>query len=278
MKLLFTGNGKSGSWKIRGEQIGDALNAIVKPHATKADFKNVDLVIAVKRITEQTANDLKKTKWIWDIVDSYPQPECVKWDKEKSIKWAKSEIERLNPSAIIWPNNKMKDDVGFSGISIVIPHHARPGLKINRIRESIKYVGYEGSLRYILDIEDEIKKECKHRGWSFINDAKNICDLDVVIAMRSKKWDGYATRHWKSNVKLANAHASGTPFIGAKENGYLETASGCEYWADDIEQMKYAFDMLESQSTRQLISDRFLTCSISIEQVTQKYLELIRAL
>lgn len=278
MRLLFTGNGKSGSWKIRGEQVGDALNAVVKPHATKADFKSADLVFAVKRVSGQTALDLRGRNWVWDIVDAYPQPESTSWGKERTINWARSEIERLKPTAIIWPNQRMRDDVGFDGLSMVIHHHHRPGLKMNNIRESIKFVGYEGSPRYMADLEPEIKQECMYRGWTYVPDPKSISDLDVVIAMRSRKWDGYATRHWKSNVKLANAHGSGTPFVGAKEDGYLETASGCEYWADDMDQLRYSFDMLESQSSRQLISDRFLCCAITLDMVVPKYMELVRAL
>lgn len=278
MKLLFTGNGRSGSWKIRGEQIGQALDASIKPYANCFEMRRADIVFVVKRITEQMAMDLRGLNWVWDIVDAYPQPECTKWGRDKSISWARKEIDRLKPRAIIWPNRRMKDDVGFDGASIVIEHHHRPNIKINPIREKIRSVGYEGSPRYITGWEEFIQVECKRRGWSYVVNPENLADVDVVLALRGAKWNAYAVNNWKSNVKLANAHGSCTPFIGAPEQGYLETSSGCEYWAEDKVQLSEAFDRLESQSARQQIADRFLECSIPIEKPLKKYRELIGAL
>ncbi len=280
MKVLFTGNGKSGSWKIRGDQIGHALGAKVVPHATLKDFRSVDKIIVVKRTPDSTVLDLAASgrPWAWDIVDSYPQPGCSRWDKSESIRWARKEINRLNPSAVIWPNEKMRDDVGCDVMSIVIPHHHRPGIRVNPIREHVKTVGYEGSPRYIEGLDPFIREECRKRGWGYVVNPEHMADLDIVLALRSGPWNGYAQKHWKSNVKLANAHGSGTPFVGSREDGYLENATGCEYWADSQEEITTAFDFLTSQTTRQQVADRFLSAAYSIDRALKRYRVFIDAL
>jgi hypothetical protein len=79
-----------------------------------------------------------------------------------------------------------------------------------------------------------------------------------VVAFRGTGFNGYVQRHWKSNVKLANAHGSGTPFIGQRECGYLETQTGLEQWAECPDDLDNCFDILAGQYHRQTISKAFL--------------------
>ena len=111
-----------------------------------------------------------------------------------------------------------------------------------------------------------IEAECSRRGWSFTVNPANLSDVDIVLALRDPAFSGYAQRSWKSNVKLANAHGSGTPFVGQPECGYVETASGCEYWAQDRAGLAMSFDWLESQSAREHVADRFRQCAYTVEQ------------
>jgi hypothetical protein len=273
MKILFSGNGKSGSWKIRGDQLGNACNGIIKPHATLDDIKQADVVVVVKRVTSQLLSDLQKAgkPWIFDVVDFYPQPACTSWTRGHAISWVRNKISEYKPNGIIWPNKCMEYDCSLPDIkSIVLPHHYRPNIRINPIRESIKTIGYEGSRDYIGSWLYPIQKECLYRGWNFIINPLHLADLDIVLAVRDKSVAGYCQRHWKSNVKLANAHGSGTPFIGNLEQSYLETATHYEQFADCKIGLKRAFDALDNYEIRKATQRSFLKASISVDEIAKK--------
>lgn len=268
MQLLFTGRGTSGSWSIRGEQLGQACNAVVRQAASAEHCKAADVIVAVKRVNDPLLAALRESgrPWAFDCVDFYPQPHCTGWSRVESIEWVKAQIKRLGPSAVIWPNRRMREDCDTGLPGMVLPHHHRPGIAVNPVRHSVQTVGYEGATPYLGYWRAAIESECSRRGWKFVANPARLADLDIVVAFRSMDFSGYAQHHWKSNVKLANAHGSGTPFIGQRECGYLETASGCEYWADEPKQLGMCFDWLESQETRELISDRFRDAAYPIEK------------
>ncbi len=280
MKILFTGNGTSGSWKIRGEQLGTACDGIIKPKATRQDLKQADVIVVVKRISDQLLNDIRSSgkPWVYDLVDFYPQPECTAWTKEKSIDWVKTRLKILHPNAIIWPNTCMMRDCANGMKGTVIYHHHRQKISTNPIREHIKLIGYEGSREYIGEWLGPILKECIRRGWQFRINTMELAEMDIVLAIRDKHVNGYAQRHWKSNVKLANAHGSGTPFIGPLEQGYLETSVGMEFWADHVEDLPRCFDKLENSSIRRNIRDNFLANRITVEMCAEQLNGFINAM
>src|SRR5688572_31220626 len=114
MKVLFTGRGTSGSWKIRGEQIGAAMGATVKPMATLEDCRAADVIVAVKRIPAQLLENIRASgrPWVYDIVDAFPQPLCSTWSRSQCIDWLNEVIGTLKPTAVIWPTARMQDDFG----------------------------------------------------------------------------------------------------------------------------------------------------------------------
>lgn len=268
VKLLFTGRGTSGSWKIRGEQLGAAIGATVKQAPSLADCRAVDLVVVVKRVSDELLATLRAsgTPWVFDCVDFYPQPACSAWEQGEAIDWVRGHLRRLAPAAVIWPNLRMREDCDIDLPGLVLPHHHRPGIKRNPIRKKVEAVGYEGSPAYLGAWRPAIEEECRKRGWRFCVNPNNLADLDIVIAMRDRFWGGYVPLHWKSNVKLANAHGSGTPFVGQREWGYLETATGAEYWADGRRELGMSFDWLTAQSTREQVADRFLQRAFTADQ------------
>jgi hypothetical protein len=279
MKILVTGRGGSGSWIVRGEQIGAALGAVVKPNASLGDMVAADAVLVVKRCTPEllASLDICGRPWVYDVVDAYPQPTCRSWTPFESIAWLRGLIEHLNPNAVVWPNARMREDGG--GVGKVIYHHHRPGLARNPIRERIETVGYEGSARYLDDgLAEAIEAECRRRGARFVINPAQLAELDVVVALRSARWSGYATRHWKSQVKLANAHASGTPFIGAAECGYLEVATGGEQWAETAAEVGAALDALAPRATRLAISERFLASTFHVNRAAAQMKDVLCAL
>lgn len=244
---------------MRGQQLGRACRAIVQPMASREECRDADAIVVVKRVPPALLETLRTSgkPWALDVVDFYPQPACALWDRKQSIQWVRQQIKALNPTAVIWPTVRMQDDCADARPSLVLPHHHRSGITRNPIRETIQTVGYEGRSAYLGGWEAVIRRECVRRGWLFNLTPASLSGLDVVVAVRGDRWHSYAARHWKSNVKLANAHASGTPFIGNPEWGYMETGTGCEFWVDTGTQLAEAFDRLEPQATRQRIAERF---------------------
>lgn len=268
MNLLITGRGTSGSWQCRGVQLGAAAGALVTNAPTLAECKAADVIVVVKRIPPDVLATIRKsgTPWVFDAVDFYPQPACSSWSQGEAIEWVRKQLHRLDPAGVIWPNQRMQQDCGDGWRGFVLPHHHRPGIARNPIRERVEVVGYEGAERYIEAWRPQIEHECRRRGWRFVANPERLADLDIVLALRCGQWDGYATRHWKSNVKLANAHGSGTPFVGQRDCGYAEMASGAEYWTETAAGLSVCFEWLGSQSTREQIADRFLQRACPVER------------
>lgn len=278
MKILFTGRGTSGSYQVRAVQVAAALGARAKSMATLEDCKAADVIVAVKKVPEPLLMAIRKSgrPWIYDIVDAYPQPRCSAWVKGVAQAWLKEHLRALRPDYVIWPNERMQEDYGGAGA--VIYHHHRPKIDVNPIRERIQTIGYEGAPAYLEGWFQTVEAECRARGARFVVNPERLADVDVVLALRGKGWNGYPQQHWKSQVKLANAHGSGTPFIGAPESGYLETACGAEYWASHPGDLGVALDWLESKSARQEVSARFLKNAFSIDHAAERYRDVLCAL
>lgn len=259
MNLLFTGRGGAGSWMVRGEQLGAACGARVQVMASLDECSAATVIVAVKRVPPALLDTIRRSgrPWVFDAVDFYPQPACSAWDQKQASTWVRQQIKALDPHAVIWPTRRMQQDCSDGRPSIVLPHHHRPGIAPNPVRARVRTVGYEGRTAYLGPWGGVLEVECARRGWVFTTNPAQLADLDIVVAFRGSHWQNYAATHWKSNVKLANAHGSRTPFIGNRECGYLETASGCESWADDRKELIAAFDRLSDVTEREQIADRF---------------------
>ena len=278
MKILFTGRGTSGSWKVRGEQLSYAIGADAIPKASAKQMEEYDLVVLVKRPAPDQIENLNKIgiPWIWDVVDFYPQPVISKWDKDRSIKWVKKQVQKADPSAVIWATNKMMLDCGDPKRDFVLYHHHRPGINENPIRETVKVVGYEGSEKYLSDWGNVIRKACKSRGIKFVVNSGSHKDWDICVAFRGNGFKGYAQRHWKSNVKLANAHGSGTPIICDFESGYQETAEGSELFCTRKEDFGSCLDSLSDPLYRKRISDLFLKQKYTVNEAAKNLITFIK--
>lgn len=276
MKILTTGKGKSGSWQIRGEQLGGAVG-LVKPNAFLADCKAADAIVVCKRPGPVIASVIASGKpWIWDLVDFYPQPTCSSWSREYAVEWARNQITALRPAGVVYATQRMMLDIGMPGIWI--PHHCRPDTVINPIREKVQVVGYEGCAKYLGRWKTLLEEECARRGWQFVCNDRPVGEMDIVVAFRDAEFNGYVQRSWKSNVKLANAHGAGTPFIGPREEGYLDTATGFECWVDLPKQLSAAFDYLEPRETRQNISAEFRRNTITVQACARTLRDYVQAL
>lgn len=280
MKILVTGTGSSGSWQIRGKQLGYAIGAKVKPRATLQDMVDADLVVVVKRLTPSLRAALKQSKrpWVWDLIDFYPQPACTFWGRAKACRWVRSQIQEAKPNAIVWPTARMLADCDVGRNSLVLPHHHWPDIEINPIREEVKTIGYEGNAKYLGAWGDAFRVACHQRGINFVTNIGTHSDWDICIAFRDDSVNGYAQKHWKSNVKLANAHGSGTPFIGAEECGYQETEAGGEIYISQLDAVGLAIDSLMSVEKRKEIHAQFRAKALNLETVGRTYRQFLNGL
>lgn len=277
MKILVTGSGSSGSWRVRGEQMGAAIGADVIPRAT--EVKAYDLAVLVKRPPLDVILRLQRFRVpiVWDIVDAYPQPAGNDWTERQCKAWLAERIGIVQPAAIVAATQAMARDCAGFGVPVLwLPHHVRPGLGINPIRECVARVGYEGGVQYLGDWRPWLERACAARGWSFHVEPHSITDLDIVVALRDQR--GYAPRQWKSAIKMANCQGSGTPFIGNREAGYTETDNGGAVWADTREEINAAFDILTPYAERLRRSQLLRVEPFTLERVATIYRKWLEAL
>lgn len=271
MKILVTGRGSAGSWTIRGVQLGAAIGADIISNASIDVQKKYDVIICVKH----TPSDLDTSKLIiWDMVDSWPQPEGNVPGKEKSIAYINRKLVTMEHDYCVAATARMRADIGAS---TVVYHHFRPGTSRRTITPEVAVVSYEGDTRYLGRWQEVLENECKERGWVFMPNADRP---DILVAFRDEPFKGYATDNWKSNVKQANAQAAGIPFVALPEAGYKETSSGAELYIDSFCQLKEAFDILKHQGERLWRSQKMFdkSAEYDINVIAKGYSEWIASL
>lgn len=270
MKILFTGGGKGASWKIRGAQLSRAMCAPAIPNAL--DVSAYDLAVVVKRAPLDLVERIHRAgiPLVWDIVDAWPQPEGNRWVRGDCLSWLRNAVKVIRPAAIVAATRAMAADCAEFGLPVLaLPHHAWPGQGSCVIAPKVQTVGYQGGAKYLGWWRAFMEAECARRGWRFVVNPETVASVDIAIAVREA--GGYAPRQWKSNCKLANAQGCGTPFIGNRECGYLETASGRELWADTKVEMISALDELTPQPIRAGIAVRQQLAAPRLADVAKDY-------
>lgn len=269
MKILVTGRGTSGSWQIRGVQLGQAIHADVNVKPASIEH---DVVVVVKRWTLDLLNKIRASGalFVYDIVDAWPQPEGNAWARDECLRWLRVHLDAARPHAVVAATQQMATDCEECGHrAFWLPHHGRPYQSVNRIRHEVTCVGYEGGAHYLGGWLTTIEHECRQRGWQFVLNPRSLSELDVVFAFRD--FNGYAARNWKSNVKLANAQVTGTPAVLTPEAGYIETSSKYEFFVDTPAEFSEALDILEYYSVRSTAAKRMLEVAPRLHQVAETY-------
>lgn len=273
MRILVTGNGRFASWTIRGRQLGAAIGATVREDASLPLIRMHDVVVLVKHPGPALLERLHQARAcvVWDVVDAWPQPEGNGWGEAASIAWLCDAVKRIAPQALVGATQHMAADARrcFDGPVCCVPHHAREGQPVATTRNTLARVGYEGHCKQLGRWGAIVADECRRRGWQFVHNPATLSEVDVLVALRDA--DGHAARHWKSNVKLANAQRCGVPIVCNRESGYLETASGAECWADEPAELHEAFDRLEDAGTRRDAARRLRRATPLLPDVAGRY-------
>lgn len=235
-----------------------------------SDFSHVDLVVCVKRISSalQTFLHSRRKPWVWDIVDAWPQKDVAEMQEGEAISWLRSTIANLQPNAIVFPTTRMQQDSGWTGPSLVLPHHAWTKYQPKTTNRSVYTVGYEGSPKYIKAWKPVIDAQCLRRGWVFsVND--ELSNADIGICLRDNA--DYPARHWKSNCKLANLQALAIPAICSPEQGYIEFGTGWERMVNNQQELSEAFDYLSNYDLRCRIAEYSVMAVPRLEDVARTY-------
>lgn len=279
MQVLITGKGgKSGSWKVRGEQLGAAIGAEVQALAEPSDCRSADVVVCVKRTPTSVLQAVRASgrPLVWDIVDAWPQPQGLGWDdRSRAIDWLRGEIDRIKPFAIVFPTDAMREDAQFEGPALVLPHHAWGRYTAAPVRPAVRSVGYEGAEAYLGRWRSELQRECDRRGWRFVVNG-DMADCDIGLALRDG--GGYPAAHWKPNTKLANLQALGLPALCSPEKGYQQFASGSEVWIRKPSDIGDGFDQLADHDTRARVSVAMQEAAPRLADVARSYVAWLRRL
>lgn len=280
MNVLFTGRGGAGSWDIRGTQLAAAMECTATHHATYPDVLDHDLVVVVKKIPSDVLRYLRLTRkpWVFDALDFYPQPLCTHWQRDEAIAWVQAQIKQLNPTAVLWPNQRMRDDCDDGRPGLVLYHHHRPGLEAITVASKLRTVAYEGAEKYLGQWTQPLTQACKTHGAKFLFNVASMRIADAVVAVRDKPFSGYAQFHWKSNVKLANAQAMGAVFVGQPECGYKETSTGAELWVNNAGELNEALQTLAPQAYRQSMQAKALSAAYTVQQAAKDLKGFLRGL
>lgn len=275
MKILITGKGgKSGSWQIRGVQLGAVIGATVKSMASLEDCLEADVIVGVKKIPEPLLENIRKSKkpFILDLIDGWPQPSVH--SRETAKAWLNSAIANFHPDAVVYGTTAMRDTSDSLIPSIVLPHHSWQKYVDHApvIREKVAIVGYEGDARYLGKWTRILHEECARQGWTFIING-DMRQVDIGIALR----DGncYANRLFKPNTKLSNLHALGIPAICSRESGCMEVSCGEEFWADSPKDIPAFFELLKPYAVRKSISEGMKAAQIPVDKVGKTYLDFL---
>ena len=280
VKILGTGKGgTSGSWAIRGQQLGQAIGATVQPMATPSEIREADLVVVVKRTPAQLIKAIHDSgkPWVYDIVDAWPQypGNCI--DQAFAVHWLQRTIRDLKPSAVVFGTERMQSDSGFKGPSIVLPHHSwqRYCDRAPVYREKLQALGYEGGIHYLGKWLPMLEAECQARGLRLVING-DMTQADIGIALRD--CGGYPARHWKPGTKLSNLHALGIPALCSPEDGYKAVACGSEHWINTPQELGAALDALTDNDRRKAEGMAARNAMLTLQSVAGVYREWLGTL
>ncbi|MEO8678154.1 MAG: hypothetical protein ABI665_03855 [Vicinamibacterales bacterium] len=248
--MLGLGN-KPGSWQIRGQQLGAALDARATSTPNDADWRWADLAVLVKRSEPRFGPDARAAgvPIVWDALDCWRQPTDNGCTEAASRKILQAHQQAIKPALTIGATQAQAEAAG----GVYLPHHSWPGLEPTSPRERVTTVAYQGNAAYLGNWLARVSLACGARGWQFVVNPRDLRDADILVAFRDGSWDGWMCREWKSGVKLVNALAAGRPIITQISAAAREITAAPVVLCDEGVTLDAALDMAAPLSMRQQV-------------------------
>ncbi|MEX0758591.1 MAG: hypothetical protein WD100_03325 [Tistlia sp.] len=292
MRVCFTGRNRAGSWIVRGAQMSrQRANWYGAQDISDLDLDAYDIFCFVKRpLLEVQERLLQAGKiLVLDVVDGWAQPDDTLRVHSRADAQAvfRERWQELLPfHAHILANRAMYTDLRpLTRNATYIYHHSNPILAPHPIRPEVSTVAYEGNESYLGAWREVIERLCAARGLRFLVNPTDYAEIDIGFAAREGESAGYLPNRYKSNVKLANFLALGTPcIVSSADVSYQETDPGGVRFFATEQQLERQLDRLLDYDLRQAIHECFCSAAplFSIERITKVYehffLELLRRL
>lgn len=273
MNVLIIGAG-SGSFAIRGRQLGAALGARVTSTPSEADVTWADVIVLVKRaihwFRDQAVRSGKAV--VWDALDFWVQPSQNRLSPvDAGLLARRTAGEGV---AIIGATKAMATALAGRYLS----HHAWPGLSPVHARPHVRTVAYQGGAVYLGKWAAWLAEACAARGWQFVVNPPDLRVADILVAFRDGEWDGWICREWKSGVKFVNAIAVGRPIL-RQDSAASREVDPAGSVVESREQLEAALDAWADLSVRDavVLRSRKRACDVTVDSVAQTYRQLLEA-
>ena len=288
-RVCFLGDGVSGSWRMRSQQVArmrpDWTSLATSKISDELILRN-DVFVFVKRFDKHLAYRLRTLGKIviYDIVDPWKQPEDgLSYTTLPEIHtYFIRMLENLPVDGVIFPNRAMFDDLGdITPNPITIYHHSRLELTPVPIQRVAMIVGYEGREQYLGEWHGVIDKVCHQLGLQFVINPSTLKIIDIGFIARGGVHGSLMAKRYKSNVKLANMLAAGKPtVVQAGEAPYAETGGDLVRYFSNAEDLEQAIRQLLPYSVRQQIHQKMIPHSLQfhLNHITDQYESYFRAL
>lgn len=229
--MCFVGRAQAGSYQARAVQLAACRPEwSASPQLTPEQILGHDLFVFVKWAAPRPMRLLRRLgkRVVFDLLDGWEQPADDRRVRDLAGARALYHARQgeLDLDAVIFATRAMQEDLGsLWPAGEVIYHHHRPGLAPVALRETPRLVGYEGEPAFLGPWADELQRACAELGLRFVINPPALEQVDLGVAVRGGAHDGWLTRRYKSNVKLANLYALGIPaLVQAGACAYEETA------------------------------------------------------
>lgn len=169
MNVLIVGNG-SGSWAMRGKQLGTRIGARVTSTPQAEDWRWCDCVVMVKNWGARFAAEARSAgkTIVWDVVDFWRQPHDNRLDETAAKALFQKAIAAVGADLVIGATEAQARAAG----GVYVPHHTWSGLEPMAPQPECKRVLYQGNPAYLGRWHACLTDACRALGWQFVMDPK----------------------------------------------------------------------------------------------------------
>jgi hypothetical protein len=275
MKLLMVGANKApGSWDIRGQQLGSALDARVTSTPDVSDWQWADLVVLVKHAGRRFAKNARAAgvPIVWDALDFWQQPGDNDMAEDTARLLLNQALDVIRPALVIGATQAMAG----AADGAYLPHHSWRGLEPVQAQREVTTIGYQGNPAFLGRWAGALLKAAERRRWTLLLNPTDVLTADILVALRDGQWDGWMCREWKSGVKLVNAIAAGRPVI-TQASAAMREIGGPGSIVETPDELEAALDVWTGYEARQraLNACRALAPAYQLNAIAARYRDIL---